>query len=92
MEKYKDLLIVDNNYNNPYTRTTKVEIKPYGYYVTRFNPYVTVTKVKIMVNSNGSAKAIFKVDKNYQAPYQFTEYYNTEGIKCSKKEYENICK
>lgn len=74
---YKDLLKVEPTDTNG-TRVTKVTKKPYGYLVKLFNNYVTIYSVKLIINTDNSAKAVVKVDKNYLAPFQYTVHYDTD--------------
>lgn len=85
---YKDLLAVDTNYNNPYTRTTKCVKTDYGYRIQRFNSYVTLYYIKLIVNPNGSAKAHYKEERNYCPVQRYTVYFDCDGNECTQKEYK----
>lgn len=64
----------------------KINPKSYGYLITKITSYVTITKIKLLVNEDRSAKAVYKVNKNYHSPYQFTLYFDCNGkeIKATK--------
>jgi len=51
----------------------------YGWLITQGTNYISIMKTKLYIYPNGKAKSITKVDSNYQAPYQFTCYYNNNG-------------
>lgn len=53
--------------------------KDYGYHITITTTYVTVKKIRLELNEDGSAKAVVKVNTNYQAPYQYTLYFDKQG-------------
>lgn len=74
------------------TRVTKVTKKDYGYRIQKFNPYVILYYIKLIVNENKSAKAHYKVDKNYCPTQRYTLYFNTEGDEITLKEYRQINK
>ena len=74
------------------TRVTKVTKKDYGYIVHKFNSYVTLYYIKLIVNSNKSAKAHYKVDKNYCPTQRYTLYFDTNGDEITQKEYKQLNK
>jgi hypothetical protein len=88
---YKNYLTVDS-FDKPGTRITKVKKTESGYNVQMFNNYITLYYLKIFVNSNGSAKITWKIDKNYNPIQRFTTYYNYEGFETDKKTYFNLNK
>ena len=55
------------------------EKKSYGYLITKVTSYISVSKIKLKINDDGTAKAIVKVNKNYVAPYQYTLYFDRAG-------------
>ena len=57
----------------------KIKETPYGYLVTKITPFVTIYKIHIYANSNGSAKVVVKVDQNYRSNYQYTVYFDVDG-------------
>ena len=60
-------------------RTTKIEIKPYGFRVLRFSNYISLQYIKVEFLPNGFSKATVKVDTNYRAKYQYTIYFDNLG-------------
>lgn len=88
MLKLKDFLIVGNKIS-PNTEVLKVVKKPYGYLVTLYNSYVTITKIKITFNDLRYAKASWVVDMNYRPIERFTTYFDEEGNSISKKKYHD---
>ena len=83
---YRDWLPVEPE-NRQGTRTTKCATKPYGYMIHRFNNYITVYRIKLVINKNGSAKATVDKDRNYCPHEHYTEYFDANGEECSKSEY-----
>ena len=53
--------------------------KPYGYHIKIVTSFASTRTIKLVINSNGTAKATMKVDPGYQAPYQYTLYYDKQG-------------
>ena len=72
------------------TRVTKVTKKDYGYRIQKFNSYVTLYYIKVIVNENKSAKAHYRVEKNYCPIQRYTLYFNTNGDEITLKEYKQI--
>ncbi len=75
-----------NNYRDIYlnteerpTRVTKITKKDYGYRVQMFNNYITLYYVKLIINSDGTAKAKVKIDKNYNPIRYYTLYFDKQG-------------
>ena len=89
MNNYKNLLTVEP-YTAAGTRVTKVTKKDYGYRIQLFNNYITLFYVKLIVNSNGTAKGHWKVDKNYCPIYRYTVYYGLDGNEITRSEYYKI--
>ena len=88
---YNSLLTVQP-INTQGTRVTKVTKKDYGYRIQKFNNYITLYYIKLIVNSNKSAKAHYKVDKNYCPIQRYTLYFNTDGDEITLKEYKQLNK
>lgn len=76
---YSDFLTVDNDYNKTTTRVTKVTKKSNCYLFLMFNHYITLYYGKLVINSDGTAKAVIKVNRNYCPKYQYTIYFDNEG-------------
>ena len=74
------------------TRTTKVVKKPYGYIVHRFNNYITLYYIKLVINANGSAKASYLVKKNYHDDQRYTLYFGIDGNEVTQSEYKSLNK
>jgi len=89
MFNWKNYLQVDP-FTKEGTRVTKVTPKKYGYKIHMFNCYVTLYYLKVVVNSNGSAKISWKIDKNYHAIERFTTYHNSTGNQITKIEFNRI--
>lgn len=85
-DNYNNLLTVEP-YNTQGTRVTKVTKKPYGYRIQLFNHYVTLYYVKLIINTDGTAKAHWRVEKNYSSIQRFTVYHNSEGKEITRSEY-----
>ena len=79
-EHYNAYLKVDNDYSKTTTRVTKVIKKDYGFIFHMFNHYITLYYGKLIINSDGTAKAIVKVDRNYSVKYQYTIYFDRAGF------------
>jgi len=88
---YSSLLTVETERTQG-TRVTKVTKKDYGYRIQMFNNYVTLYYIKLIVNDNKSAKAHYKVDKNYCAVQRYTLYFDCNGFEISQKEYKQLNK
>ena len=88
---YNSLLTVQP-INTQGTRVTKVTKKDYGYRIQKFNNYITLYYIKLIVNDNKSAKAHYKVDKNYCATQRYTLYFDINGFEISQKEYKQLNK
>lgn len=91
MLNYKSLLTVQP-LNTQGTRVTKVVKTAYGYRVQMFNNYITLFYVKLVVNSNGSAKAHYLVKKNYCDDKRYTIYFGIDGNEVTRKEYTALNK
>lgn len=89
MNNYNNLLTVEP-YKNQGTRVTKVTKKPYGYRIQLFNNYITLFYVKLEINSDGTAKASWRVEKNYCATQRFTEYHGADGNEITRSQYYKI--
>lgn len=74
------------------TRVTKVVKTNYGYRIQMFNNYITLYYIKLVVNSNGSAKASYLVQKNYHVDQRYTLYFGVDGNEVTRKEYQYINK
>lgn len=88
---YNSLLTVQP-INTQGTRVTKVTKKDYGYRIQKFNNYVTLYYIKLIVNDNKSAKAHYEVDKNYCPIQRYTLYFDTNGDEITLKEYKQLNK
>jgi len=79
-------------FNNSSTnlKVTKVKQTDKGYIIHLFTNYICLYYKYITVNKNGSAKILTKVNRNYQAPYQFTIYEDKDGKEITLKEYKKI--
>ena len=88
---YNSLLTVQP-INTQGTRVTKVTKKDYGYRIQKFNNYITLYYIKLIVNSNKSAKAHYKVDKNYCPIQRYTLYFDTNGDEITLKKYKQLNK
>ena len=79
-------------FNNSSTnlKVTKVKQTDKGYIIHLFTNYICLYYKYIIVNKNGSAKILTKVNRNYQAPYQFTIYEDKDGKEITLKEYKKI--
>lgn len=86
---YNDLLTVEP-YHTQGTRVTKVTKKPYGYRIQLFNHYVTLYYVKLIINANGTAKAHWRVEKNYHPVNSYTVYHSAEGKEITRSEYYKL--
>ena len=87
------------NYNNllqispqsermqPGMHVTKVTKKPYGFRVMAFNNYITEFYFKIVINPDKSAKAHWRVEKNYNPVQRFTTYHGSDGEEITRKEF-----
>ena len=67
--------------NKPYHRgyaTTKITKTKYGFKINRFSHYVSLQSIKFEVFDDGFSKGVVKVNKNYQAPYQYTIYFDNK--------------
>jgi len=74
---YKTLFLDDLAGNNSIQyKVTKISG---GYKIVHITHYICITKTKLTIFSNGSAKAVSKVDKNYHRSYQCTQYFDLEG-------------
>lgn len=51
----------------------------YGYYLTSISTYICVWKTKLVINSNGTAKAHVLKKMNYRAPERHTLYFDAFG-------------
>lgn len=71
-------------------KVTKVKQTNYGFIVHLFSNYVCLYYKYITVGKNGTAKIVTKVDRNYQAKYQFTTYENAEGKEITVKEFKKL--
>ncbi len=87
---YSEYLKVDNDNNKITTRVTKVIKKDGCYLFHMFNHYITLYYGKLIINIDGTAKAVIKVNRNYSAKYQYTLYFNKEGFEI--KSHENSTK
>ena len=76
---YREKYRLDNPVHNSSEYGFTVTKKPYGYRIVRVTHYVTIYTTRLEINEDGSAKAVTKVDINYQKPYQITDYFGTDG-------------
>lgn len=83
---YNRFLKVDNDYNKCSTRVTKVVKTKYGYRFQMFNTYITLFFGKLYINEDETAKCVIRVEKNYQAPYQYTLYFDNNGFEIKTKD------
>ena len=64
--------------NNPAILKHDIKKTDYGYKIKKISCYICITDTKLMINKNGSAKAVIKVNCNYQNPYQYTLYFDRD--------------
>jgi hypothetical protein len=86
--KFLDKETFNNNSTN--LKVTKVKQTDKGYTIHLFTNYICLYYKYVTVNKNGSAKILTKVNRNYQAPYQFTIYEDKDGKEITLKEYKKI--
>lgn len=79
------------SFNNSTTnlKVTKVKETNYGYIVHLFTNYICLYYKYITEGKNNTAKIVTKVDRNYQAKYQFTKY-EQNGKEIAAKEYKEL--
>ena len=73
-------IFAQNSY--PFTRgykTTKIKPTNYGFLIHRFSNYISLQYIRVEYSDNGFSKATVKVNTNYQAPYQYTLYFDNKG-------------
>ncbi len=76
---YREKYRLVNPIHNSSEYGFEVTKKPYGYRIVRVTHYVTVFTTRLEIASDGSAKAVTKVETNYQRPYRITDYFGTDG-------------
>ena len=67
------------NIHGSHTRITKVKETNYGFSIQKFNTYVCLWYIKLTINSDGSAIAKVRQEKNYRPIVNYTVYFDTEG-------------
>jgi hypothetical protein len=70
---------INTNIHGSHTRVTKVKETDYGYIVHKFNTYVTLWFIKLIVNNDGTAIARVRQEKNYEPTQRFTYYFDKQG-------------
>lgn len=91
MKGYKQFLDKDAfNATTQSLKVTKVKKTDYGFIIHLFTNYICLYYKYVTLSSDGSAKIVTKVNKNYHAPYQFTSYEDSEGNEITRKQFKQL--
>lgn len=93
MEGYRQFLNKDSfNKTSTNLKVIKVKHKSNGVTIHLFTNYICLYYKYVIYGKNNTAKVVTKVDRNYQARYQYTRYENAVGETITLKEYKLLNK